>query len=130
MFNMINKYVVIGLAVTAGLLALGFYLYYDHSQDQIATLNKNNAKLETAVGVQKETIKTLETQRDLQAKNIIELMRGLTASEVEKEDLRKKLNRHDLERIGRAKAGLLEKAINQGTEKAFKDLEDETNSNR
>lgn len=130
MFGFINKYIIIGMTVTIALLGLGFYFYYTYSQKEIATLNRNNAKLETAVGIQKDTIIALENQRDLQAKNIIDLMRGMTASEIEKDELRKKLNRHDLEKIGRAKAGLLEQAINSGTAKTFKDLENETSTNR
>lgn len=130
MFGFINKYIIIGMTVTIALLGLGFYVYYTYSQKEIATLNRNNAKLETAVGIQKDTIIALESQRDLQAQNIIDLMRGMTASEIEKDELRKKLNRHDLEKIGRAKAGLLEKAINSGTDKTFKDLENETSTNR
>lgn len=126
----LSKYVMIGLAVALALMATAFYFYYDYSQTRIETLNRNNAKLETAVVLQKETIDKMEKQRDIQAKNIIDLSRGLERADIEKEELRKKLNRHDLERIGRAKAGLLEKAINDGTDKAFKDLENETSNNR
>jgi hypothetical protein len=126
----LSKYVMIGLSASLILLGGVFYLYYNSSQNTISTLNKNNAKLETAVEIQKQTINSMEKQRDLQAKNIIELSRGLEKAELEKEELRKKLNRHDLERIGRAKAGLLEKAINDGTDKAFEDLENETSNNR
>ena len=126
----LSKYVMIGLSASLILLGGVFYLYYNSSQNTISTLNKNNAKLETAVEIQKQTINSMEKQRDLQAKNIRELSRGLEKAELEKEELRKKLNRHDLERIGRAKAGLLEKAINDGTDKAFEDLENETSNNR
>jgi septal ring factor EnvC (AmiA/AmiB activator) len=126
----LSKYVMIGLAVALALMAAAFYFYYNHSQTRIETLNRNNAKLETAVGLQKETIDRMEKRRDEQAKSIIELSREMEKAEFEKEELRKKLNRHDLEKIGRAKAGLLEKAINDGTDKAFKDLENETSNNR
>ena len=130
MFTGISKYIMIGMSITILLMLGGFYLYYNSSQKTIATLNQNNAKLEAAVAIQKNTIETMEKQRDQQIKTAIELIRGLDQAEREKEDLRKQLNRHDLERIGRAKAGLLEKAINDGTEKAFKDLENETANNR
>lgn len=130
MFTGISKYIMIGMSITILLMLGGFYLYYNSSQKTIATLNQNNAKLEAAVAIQKNTIETMEKQRDQQIKTAIELIRGLDQAEREKEDLRKQLNRHDLERIGRAKAGLLEKAINAGTEKAFKDLENETANNR
>jgi hypothetical protein len=51
----------------AGAMALGmlilcgaFYWYYNDTQERIAILNENNAKLETAVAISEETVSTLQ----------------------------------------------------------------------
>ena len=50
----------------------------------------------------------------------------LDDAEKDKDELYKKLQRHDLTRKAIRKPGLMEKIFNKGTQKEFKDLEDIT----
>ena len=51
------------MAVMAG----GFYFYYKDTQERMATLHENNAKLGSAVQTQKAAIKSMENNFNKQA---------------------------------------------------------------
>lgn len=116
---------IIVLAILGG-VGYGVMWYYNDTQARIATLRENNAKLETAYNTQQETIKTLEESSRVQAELSKELARNLQESTEEQDELRAKLQKHDLTRLSEAKPRLIEKRINEGTKKLFDSLESDT----
>ena len=110
---------VIILSVMSGL----FYLYYKSSQETIATLHQNNAKLEVAMQTQQATIKNLKTSFDKQILLAGKLQVKLLDAENGYKKLSSKLRRHDLEELSRVKPKLMEKRINRGTKRLLKELE-------
>ena len=52
-----------------------------------------------------------------------ELQGKLQNAEVYQDELRRKLQKHDLTRLSEKKPGLVEKKINEGTQKLFNDFE-------
>lgn len=106
------------MALMMLVLCGAFYWYYSDTQERIAILNQNNAKLETAVAISEETISTL--QADF-AKANAELNRVNTefaAIRAQNAVLADKLSKHDLGVLGAAKPGLVERLIDRGTENA------------
>ena len=108
------------MAVMAG----GFYLYYKDTQEKIAILHQNNAKLDSAVQTQKVTITSMEESFNKQAKLVGNLQTKLSAAEDGYKKLSSKLRRHDLEELSRAKPSLMEKKINRGTTRLINELEE------
>ena len=86
-------------------------------------MTENNAKLEVARKVQDETIKTLTDD----AKKFKELNKKLTKdmqkAETYRNNLIDKLRKHNLTRLSQKKPELVEKKINDGTQKLFDQLE-------
>ena len=98
-------------------MTAGFYWYYQDSQKRMATLQANNAKLETAVQINEETISTL--QADYTKANA-ELNRINTAFQKAREqnrELADRLAKHDLGILGSEKPALVERIINGASDK-------------
>ena len=94
-----------------------FYWYYQDSQARIQTLSENNAKLETAVAINEQTIGSLQ-------ENYVQSQEQLRAVHDEFRQIRRqnsvlaeKLERHDLGVLGNAKPGLVERVVNRATDK-------------
>ena len=100
------------LMLAAGVVG---YKYYEDSQARIAALTANNAKLETAVAMSEETVKTL--QADIKAANeqMQKVNQQFAAIKAQNQVLGDKLAKHDLGVLGASKPGLVEKLINRGT---------------
>ena len=116
------------MAVMAG----GFYFYYKDSQKRLAILTENAAKAELAVEVQKAAIISMKDSFEKQAVLVTNLQGKLSEAEDGYKKLSSKLRRHDLEELSRAKPGLMEKKINNGTKRLLLELEaisGETRSN-
>ena len=112
----------IKLAAAAALMMLvlcgAFYWYYTDTQERMAILNQNNAKLETAVAISEGTISALQADY---AKANAELNRVNTefaAIRAKNNVLADKLAKHDLAVLGEGKPGLVERLINRGTANA------------
>lgn len=94
------------------------YWYYNDTQQRMAILNENNAKLEVAVQTSEAAVASL--QQDFQRANA-ELTRVNTefaAIRAQNQVLADKLERHDLGVLGSNKPGLVERIINNATAKA------------
>ena len=107
------------LAAVMGIMMLALcgagWMYYQDTQERIAILNENNAKLETAVATSEAAVASL--QRDFQRANE-ELSRVNTefaAIRQQNNVLSDKLAKHDLAVLGSNKPGLVEKLVNRGT---------------
>ena len=110
--------------ILAMLLAFGGYYWI--SEKFISTLTENNAKLTIAAQTNQETIDKLE--EDNQAYEVANKELQLKYREAEKygDELSKKLREHDLTRLTLRKPGLIEKRVNDATQKVFEDLESST----
>ena len=106
------------MAMMMLVLCGAFYWYYNDTQNRIAILNENNAKLGIAVKTSEEAVASL--QRDFQKANE-ELSRVNTefaAIRAQNQVLADKLAKHDLAVLGSNKPVLVERIINNATVKA------------
>jgi hypothetical protein len=112
--------IVVGLI---GGVVYGAYAYYHDTQQRIATLQQNNAKLETVAKTNELTINSLQESQEKFATLNKDLQIKLNQAEEYGDDLRKKLHKHNLTRLSIKKPGLIEKRINNGTKKLFDNIE-------
>ena len=120
---MLKIYMLIIVVGLLGGVVYGAYAYYQDTQQRIATLQQNNAKLETVAKTNELTINSLQESQEKFATLNKDLQMKLDKSEEYGDDLRKKLHKHDLTRLSIKKPGLIEKRINNGTKKLFERIE-------
>jgi len=113
----------IGLVLVMLAGAGGGYLYVQKLQKDNATLKANQIKLESAVEDQKAVIKS-------QAEDFKKIRSTLTKLEVEnnklkkdKQDLSKRLGKHDIGNLAENKPGLVERIINGASKSAARCVE-------
>ena len=123
---MIRVYLFVVLFSVLGGMGYGAYSYYTSTQEAIRQLTENNAKLEVAVETQKESMQAMETNFKIQAELTNELQKKLQESEVYKDNLISKLQKHNLAALSLKKPGLIEKRINDATKKVFDEIEADT----
>jgi hypothetical protein len=107
--------ILIGIILMMGLAG---YWYYTDTQKRMNILIENNAQLNIAVQTNEQTISTM--QADFAAANA-ELQRvnqEFAAIQRQNQVLADKLERHDLGLLGASKPGLVERVINNATDKA------------
>ena len=120
---MLKIYMLIIVVGLLGGVVYGAYAYYQDTQQRIATLQQNNAKLETVAKTNEMTINSLQESQEKFATLNKDLQMKLDKAEEYGDDLRKKLHKHDLTRLSIKKPGLIEKRINDGTKKLFDNIE-------
>ena len=120
---MLKIYMLIFVLAIIGGVGYGAYAYYQDTQQRIATLQQNNAKLETVAKQNETTINSLQESQEKFANLNLELQGKLDEAEKYGDELRKKLHKHDLTRLSINKPGLIEKRINDGTQKLFDNIE-------
>ena len=104
-------------------IAGGGYFYYTDTQATIAQLRENNAQLKVAV---EDNQRTIDTLQQTAARNQVlsdELQAKLNESEESRNRLIEVFGKHDLTRLALRKPGLIETRVNDGTKKAFDDIE-------
>ena len=107
MFKLYAILIVVGLL---GGAVYGAKYYYDTTQNTIASLRENNAKLEVANETNQATIKQM----------------GQDTARLN--DFRSTLNKHNLTNLANKKPGLIEKRMQNATDKLWDDLEGITSS--
>ena len=125
MFRLYAILIVVGLL---GGVVYGAKYYYDTTQNTIASLRENNAKLEVANETNQATIKKMgqDTARLNDLTN--QLAQDLQTSERYGDELRSTLNKHNLTNLANRKPGLIEKRMQNATDKLWDDLEGITSS--
>ena len=108
------------------LLGGGGYWYIGHLNQTIDTLHENNAKLQEAVTIQKDTIAAQAAQTEKQNSAIIVLQKNVADAETQRNNLQDVLRKHDLQALARANASTIERKINSATISAFRDIENIT----
>ena len=102
------------------------YNYYVDTQLKIENLIKSNTVYENAVKTTNQTLEIIKKDAEKMQLLNNELQKKLQDAEKYKDELSKKLNKHNLTILSQKKPGLIEKRINDATTKIFKDLEDIT----
>ena len=120
---MLKIYMLIIVVGLLGGVVYGAYAYYQDTQQRIATLQQNNAKLETVAKTNELTITSMQKNQEKFATLNKDLQMKLNEAEEYGDDLRKKLHKHNLTRLSIKKPGLIEKRINDGTKKLFERIE-------
>ena len=123
---MLRVYMLIIVVGLIGGVVYGAYAYYNDTQQRIKTLQENNAKLETVAKTNELTINSLQQSQEQFAELNNELQIKLNEAESYGDNLRKKLHKHNLTRLSIKKPGLIEKRINDGTNKLFDSIESVT----
>jgi len=118
---MFKTYIII--AVVGSMVATVGLLYYRDTQKRISTLQQNNAKLEVAVQSKEDALNEMTANFEKQTRLNKELSGKLEDAEKDQDDLRSKLQKHDLTRLSIGKPGMMEKRINDDTKKLFSDFE-------
>ena len=96
---MLKIYMLIFVLAIIGGVGYGAYAYYQDTQQRIATLQQNNAKLETVAKQNETTINSLQESQEKFANLNLELQGKLDEAEKYGDELRKKLHKHDLTRL-------------------------------
>ena len=131
MFGMIKMLPIMLLLAGAG------YAYHTTVVSQkdatIAQLESNNAILKTNITIvegalEKETQARERSEQNLQVqlKAVGELTEKNNSMQAEMDDYLSIFKRHDLTRLARAKPGLIEPRINNGTKKVFEAIEQDS----
>lgn len=123
---MLRIYAIIIIVGIIGSAAYGAKYYYETTQNTIAQLRDNNAKLVVANETNTATINRMQEDAQLLQETIGQLNDSLQMAEAYKDELIGKLQKHDLSRLSVAKPGLIERRINDGTRGVFDDLENLT----
>ena len=117
---------IYGLLIVLGLLAgvgYGAYYYYNDTQQRLATLRDNNAKLEVVNKENQATIKMMKDNYEKQSKLNKELSAKLKDAEVYGNELRKKLSKIDLPAASLNRPKETEERINNASQKVLDMLE-------
>ncbi len=120
---MLRMYIIAAVVVAVGGALLGARAYYKDTQERIATLHKNNAKMEVVQKQNEAVMKSLTEETTRLNELNFDLQEKLNEAEKYKNDLISKLQKHDLTRLSHQKPGMIEKRINNGTQKVFDSLE-------
>ena len=107
------------LAIVMFMLLLGVggigYWYYNDTQARMAILQENNAKLNTAVELNEQTISSLENDYAKASDELASLNEAYTAIRRQNQRLADKLQEIDLTAAAIANAESIERAVNRGT---------------
>jgi hypothetical protein len=113
-----------------GAVGYGGYSYYQDTQERIATLTANSAKLEQAAKLQEETINTMIDDRAEMSKLNKGLQDELRTAETYGDQLRNTLRKHNLTHLANKKPGLIERKMQNATNRLWDCLTDITDPDR
>ena len=105
-----------------GSVGYGGHMYYKDTQQRIATLTENNAKLETAIQISEQSVETLRGDITKNAELNRELQKELQVAEQYGDQLRNTLRKHNLTHLANKKPGLIEKRMQNATNRLWNDL--------
>jgi len=121
--KMLKVYMMLLVLGIIGSAVGGAYFYYQDTQERIATLQQNNAKLELVARNTQATLDSFQADYERVSGLNNELQENLKEAETYKDQLINQLQDHDLSRLSLKKPGLIETRINNGTRKVFEDIE-------
>ena len=119
----LRVYILVAVAIAVGGAVMSARAYYKDTQERIANLHKNNAKMEVVQQQNEAVMKNLTEEATRLNELNFNLQGKLDAAEDYKNELIGKLQKHDLTRLSHQKPGMIEKRINNGTQKVYDSLE-------
>lgn len=99
------------------------YWYYTDTQSRMATLQQNNARLETAIEINEQTIDAMRQSQEELNQEIERVNGDFARIRRQNQVLADKLADHDIGLLGEAKPGLIDRIIDNASEKAFRCFE-------
>jgi len=120
MFRIYAIVIVVGLV---GGAVWGAYGYYKDTQQRISTLTQNNAKLKSANDTNTATIEQLNKNAIALNQLIDDLGSELKKAEQYGDELRNTLRKHNLTHLANKKPGMIEKRMQNATDKLWDNLE-------
>ena len=120
MFRIYAIVIVVGLV---GGAVWGAYGYYKDTQQRISTLTQNNAKLKSANDTNTATIEQLNKNALALNQLIDNLGSELKKAEQYGDELRNTLRKHNLTHLANKKPGMIEKRMQNATDKLWDNLE-------
>jgi len=123
---MFRLYAIIIILGILGGAAWAAKSYYVSTQNTIAQLRENNAKLEVANQENQATINQMVADNKRLNELTDQLNIDLRKSEEYGDELRATLNKHNLTHLANKKPGLIEKRMQNATDKLWDDLESVT----
>ena len=122
------------LSIILGILLIttsaGSFFYIKYLSDQITTLKANQMVLEGEIHKQNESIKQYLENQKVRDEQIAGLEQEKQESQREVQKLRATFARHNMDNLALTKPGLIEKAVNRGTQRVFDELVSITNPNQ
>ena len=129
-------YISGGLGIALLSLAGAFKLYFNSSQDkimglttQLETSKQNQLKLESTIQEQNESLERTIANHQLIVGQMERLTVANQESQAEADRLIKKFAEHDLQHLALRKPGLIERIINNGTQKVASEFASLTDPN-
>ena len=126
---MLKVYILIVVIGLVGGIVYGAKYYYDSTQNKIAVLTENNAKLKTAVETSEASIKNLQSDIAKSAELNLKLQKNLQQAEAYGDSLRNKLQQLDLVKDALKDAKNLEGRMNGATAKIWREIMGVTGGN-
>ena len=123
---MIRVYIMIVVIGLVGGVVYGGYAYYSSTQQRIATLTSNNAKLEVAVKSKDEALNFMTSNFEKQSELNKELSGKLADAEKENTIIRDKLAKSNLIADSIANPKVMEQKINEEVSTIFGALSNST----
>ena len=123
---MVKIYILIIILGILGGVGYGGYSYYKDTQERIATLTANNAKLEVAAKLQEETINTMIDDREKLAELNKGLQKDLQKAENYGDQLRNTLRKHNLTHLANKRPSYIERKMQNATNRLWDCLADIT----
>ena len=120
---MLRVYIIVIILSVIGGCAYAAQYYYDTTQSTIAQLRDNNAKLEVANQENQQTIKKRGENAIRLNALTDQLSADLRKAEEYGDELRNTLNKHDLTHLANKRPGMIEKRMQDATDKLWDDLE-------
>ncbi len=99
-------------------MAGAFYWYYNDTQERMAILNENNAKLEVAVQTSEAAVEQLQVDFQRASEELNKVNTEFADIRRQNRTLSDKLGRHDLGNLAENKEGLVERIITGASKKA------------
>ena len=126
MFSSIRIAIILTLLAAAG----GGFLYVKKLQSDLQTARENVAKMEVAVQTAEASIATLQADAEKMAALNQQLSADLQQAEKYGDELRATLQKHNLTYLATKKPGLIEKRMQDATNKLWDELTTITDPNR
>lgn len=123
---MIKIYLMVIVLAVLGSVGYGAVWYYNDTQQRIATLRENNAKLEIAVETAEQSMNTMRDEMARNQELMNELSVKLQKAEQYGDDLRNKLRQLDLVQDALKDAMELQGRMNGATANLWRDITADT----